>query len=209
VRILKLQQNTPEWYALRPSKIGASDAASITGKNPYKTPFMVWEEKLLGKETPINEFMQRGIDMEPEAREWISNKHNTKYETVCAEDENRSWRIASLDGWDGKVHVEIKCPTLRRLKDMQNGIVPEYWIIQVQHQMIVSGCAGAYLLGYSPEMQVEIFIERDEEVIAEIQEKEEQFYENYMLTGIAPPLCSLDIEKSDHEMSWMPFIMGI
>lgn len=208
VKILEITQNTPDWYALRRSKIGASDAPSIIGKNPYKTPFMVWEEKVLGRETPINEFMQRGIDMEPEAREYISTCHKAKYETTCVEDDKKPWRIASLDGWDKltKMHVEIKCPTIKRLREMQNGIIPEYWIVQVQHQLLVTEREEAYLLGYSPEHKVCTIVHRNEKLIAVIDALEEEFYENYLKLRNSPPLLEVDIERIQSEQAITHFM---
>jgi putative phage-type endonuclease len=206
LKTLQIQQNTPDWYAMRRSKIGASDAPSIIGKNPYKTPFMVWREKVLGYETPINDFMQWGIDTEPEAREWISRKHNTKYEATCGEDERKCWRIASLDGWDGKIHVEIKCPTMKRMIQLDKGNIPEYWIIQIQHQLLVNEQEMGYLLGYHPKQQVTIPVYRDEKLIEVIDALEEEFYENYIATKSSPPLSEVDVKRLEDELANSQFM---
>ena len=46
MEILSIKHNSPEWYELRKSGIGGSDAAAILGLSPWKTNVDLWEEKV-------------------------------------------------------------------------------------------------------------------------------------------------------------------
>ena len=67
MRLLNVVQNTPEWYALRRTKIGASDCSGILSKNPYTTPLRIWRQKIFDDKEEVNGDMQRGIDLEEKA----------------------------------------------------------------------------------------------------------------------------------------------
>ena len=43
MNIININQNTDEWLIWRNTGLGASDAATILGKNPYQTAFDLWE----------------------------------------------------------------------------------------------------------------------------------------------------------------------
>ncbi len=46
MKIIDLEQGTPEWLEWRKNGIGSSDIATIMGANPYQTPYQLWEENL-------------------------------------------------------------------------------------------------------------------------------------------------------------------
>ena len=77
---LKYEQGSPEWLAMRRTKIGASDAPIIMGVSPWTTPLQLWEQKVLGTSRAKTFFMQEGIDWEPKIREWYSNKTGLKFQ---------------------------------------------------------------------------------------------------------------------------------
>ena len=64
-------QGTPQWKEFRKWKIGSSSAASIRGVG-FKTPLQLFESIMEETETPINDAMRRGTNMEPIARAWLN-----------------------------------------------------------------------------------------------------------------------------------------
>jgi len=71
IRFVDLVQGTPEWKEFRKGKIGSSMAASIRGIG-FKTPLQLFEDVMEDRETPDNEAMRRGRDMEPVIRDWLT-----------------------------------------------------------------------------------------------------------------------------------------
>lgn len=197
MKLLKIRQNTPEWYIMRRTKIGASDCAGIILKNPYITPYQTWEKKLYGDKEESNEDIKRGHTLEKEARDWISKKHCVEYQDVCAESEERPWQIASLDCFYGDgdtiLSGEIKSPREAKLKRIKKEGIPDYWLWQMQHQMSVTGALKMFFLAYTKDDQHLVWVNRNQEMIDYLNEMERVFYYEHMLTFSPPPLT--DEEK--------------
>src|SRR5689334_6309347 len=137
-----LLQNTSEWLEMRRNKIGASDAPVIMGVSPWKTPFQLWEEKLgIGKEKETTASMRRGIDMEEEARQKFEELTGHIVFPKVMFHPDYEYLMASLDGidMDHKVAVEIKCPGREDHECAMDGVVPEKYKPQLQHQLEVTG----------------------------------------------------------------------
>lgn len=195
---LDISQRSPDWVALRKSKIGSSDAPVIAGVSPYKTPYQLWEEKLLDKRQQVTPAMQRGIDLEPIARQ--------KYEcltgylcTPCVVlHPTIDWKIASLDGLDidEKHLIEIKCANSEDHAIAKQGKVPEKYIPQLQHQLDVCELDEAHYVSFSGEDLVIVIVKRDQLFINRLNEKEEDFYES--LQTLSPPaLTNRDVQERD------------
>lgn len=143
MKILKLKQGSPEWKEQRLSHIGASDISAITGNNPWKNSYNLWEEKTGRKDSNIStEAMRHGSETESIARAvYVEDNGISLDNPTCESDE---WPIAraSLDGIteDFSIIVEIKCPTNHDLYDkaLKNNI-PDYYLDQIQWQLWVTG----------------------------------------------------------------------
>jgi putative phage-type endonuclease len=143
MKILKLKQGSPEWKAQRKEHIGASDISAISGNNPWKNSYNLWEEKTGRKDSDIStEAMRHGSETESIARSIYVEDRGTSLDTpTCESDE---WPIAraSLDGIteDLSIIVEIKCPTKHDLYDKAlKGNIPDYYLDQIQWQLWVTG----------------------------------------------------------------------
>lgn len=134
-----LIQGSDEWKEWRMDKIGASDAVIIMGLG-YITPLELYNQKKgLTPPSYVSAAMQRGSDLEEEARQWYIDQVEIEMKptvTVCTQ---YPFLHASLDGIDSfsQKAVEIKCPGFNKLKLIKSGWYPEY-IIQVQHQYLVN-----------------------------------------------------------------------
>lgn len=189
--LVNLIQGSEEWHTWRMNGIGASECAAIMDKNRFKTPYGVWKDKMFGDERFTNEDIERGVSMEEEARNWISEKLDKKFIPMCGYRKERPWQLASLDCYqchdEGVLAGEIKCPRQKKILEIQKNGVPDYWLWQMQHQMSVTGADTMFFLAYSPENQFLTWVARNDFMIDELNRREEIFYKDYMLTFTPPP----------------------
>lgn len=148
----KIEIGSKEWIERRRNFICASDAPIILGHSPWKTPDQLMEEKLKGVFSPTNAQMQRGVDLEPEARRLFVEITGHFVLPEWRVHDSIPWMAATFDGIDDEgVIVEIKCPGKKDHECAKQGKVPEKYIAQLQHQMYVAGVGQCYYLSYKPE----------------------------------------------------------
>jgi len=181
-----LMQGSKEWLKLRKSRITATDAAICMGLNPWKDTLQLYNEKLdIIPQEDCNAAMQRGIDMEPIAREAFEKETGyLVFPQVIVQD----WQMASLDGMDlhGFVQVEIKCGG-KKLHDMaKKKVIPAYYRCQIQHQMLMTGLEYSYYYSFNGNEGIVLVIERNDDFIEEMVVAEKQFYE--CLISRIPPI---------------------
>ncbi len=196
MRRVDICQNTPEWIAWRASGIGGSDASKVIGVNPWCTPYQLYLEKTGRAEGPkMNPAMQRGVDLEPHARRAYEEFTGNTMPPKCYED---GIHLASLDGinFSGDLILEIKCPgEAAHLKALQ-GEIPDYYMAQMQHCMMVTGAKQCHFWSYRPECegseQALIVVDRDDDYIAKLRHAEIEFWE--CVVNDTPP----EIGESDY-----------
>lgn len=204
MKILEIEQRSASWLEMRRSKIGASDCAGVCGKSRYKSQRMLWREKTEGISVPVNPAMQKGIDLEPEARAYFENHFNASFPSLVALHDEHDWMMASLDGYNAEktTVLEIKVVGKKTFEEAEKGVVPVEYEWQVQHQMCVTG-ADMALIGFYYKAEdelkaVSIAIGRDEVMIIELTEKEEAFYRTNMLGYVEPDISEMDaVERRD------------
>lgn len=197
-RAIYVEQGSPEWHDLRQNKIGASDAPVIMGVSPWNTPYQLYEIKKGTRTVEMNSAMQRGNEMEHEAR--LKFEEATKLIVMPAVilHPEYDWMMASLDGIDieEKYIVEIKCPGIEDHELARSGKVPEKYYPQLQHQLEVAGLDMVYYFSYRPESYALIEVKRDQDYIDKMVEKELAFW-----TGLQqdspPSLIDRDYEEKD------------
>jgi putative phage-type endonuclease len=173
-----LIQGTPEWLSWRNNGIGASDAPTIMGENPWKTAAQLLSEKC-GKapESAPNSAMVRGTELEPEARRAYELRTGRIMEPACLQSTQYEWLRASLDGLSQNLDtaVEIKCGDSVYRKTADYGKVPSYYYGQLQHILAVTGLLSMDFFCYLPDRPALLVpVERDDTyierlVIAEYQ----------------------------------------
>ena len=155
MNIININQNTDEWLEWRNTGLGASDAATILGKNPYQTAFDLWEI-MTNRKKPLdlsnNPNVQRGNELEPLARASAEKFLKMKLDVLCATESNDPYVMASFDGinLDNEIVCELKCPHETTFLDVaskkrKSAFYLVYWI-QVQQQLYVSKAKKAYLI---------------------------------------------------------------
>jgi putative phage-type endonuclease len=147
-----MEQKSNDWYAWRNAGLGASDAPIVMGVSPWTTPHQLWEYKT-GKaaRSEGNWATKRGNEMEPRARAHLELKVNLDFPAILVEHPEFTFMRASLDGYNAanKIVLEIKCPGKEDHENAMNGIVPEKYYPQLQHQLFVTGAEKNYYYSYS------------------------------------------------------------
>lgn len=141
---LDIKQNTPEWMEVRAQYRTASEASIVLGISPWTT---VNDFKLIKaglKKTYYNAAMRRGHETEDLIRRMASEAMHRNFQEACY---INGRYMASLDGIDGDVLVEIKSSRYT-YEDIKNGALPEYYEAQIQQQLHCSPAMSGYLVAY-------------------------------------------------------------
>jgi putative phage-type endonuclease len=141
VKVLKLDQRSPDWLKWRQGGVGGSDCPVIMGDVTWSTPEELARLKLGLAENIDNERMARGRKLEPRARKLYEILHDTRMDVLCVEHDLYPWLRASLDGIspDRRTVLEIKCPGDNGHKKALSGSYPYYYRAQLQQQLLVTG----------------------------------------------------------------------
>ena len=203
--------NREEWLKERKKGIGGSDAATVLGKNPWKTNVELWEEKT-GRRKALDisdkPYVQYGIKAEEPIRQLFALNY-PEYEVRHEENTiikhpKYPFLFASLDGTlinkeTGEMGVlEIK--TTETVRSMQNekwkgNKIPDNYYCQVLHYLNVTGYSFVKLvaeLKYSQDYQMrKTYTILRSEVIEEmkyLEQEEIKFWNEYVVKDRRPPL---------------------
>ena len=191
MKIISVPQGSTEWLDLRRSKITGTDSSILTGSNVFKTKLTLWEQKLqLIPPDECTPRMQRGSELEYPARLLLQESLGMEFTPIVAISDEYPYLMASLDGISDckRFMCEIKCPGLKNHEASIEGIIAEYYIDQINHCLLVTGCEKCFFCSYFPGHEREIAIIEvypDGEKQAEIIEKGYQFYKD--LQTMNPP----------------------
>jgi len=174
----KVDQNTDEWMQLRQGKFTASTFKDLFAKSTTKAYqnaiYRVVFERMTGEqpESFSNEYMQRGHELEPLARERYEQETFNQVDDAgffCTD-----WVGASPDGLIGSDGLlEIKCPAYSTMIDyMIRQTLPSIYKWQVHGQMYCTGRKWCDFMSYHPKLKpVIIRIERDDAIQSELHSK--------------------------------------
>ena len=140
--IIEVEQGTSEWLRWCREGIGASDAPTVMGENPWKSVDELLEQKRgIARDRRQNPAIARGVRLEPEARKRYEKTVGVSVRPACLQSSRYDWLRASLDGLsaDGRTVVEIKCGEAAYRKTASSGEVPDYYYGQLQHILAVTG----------------------------------------------------------------------
>jgi len=150
-----------EWLQERQKGLGASDAGTIIGVNPWKTNVELWAEKTGQREAEdisSKPYVQYGHDAEPHIRALFALDHpelTVSYESpykIIRSDEH-PWIFCTPDGElvdlknDRSGGLEIKTTEIMNASKWKewNGRIPDQYYAQVCHQMLAAGWEFVWL----------------------------------------------------------------
>jgi putative phage-type endonuclease len=178
--IVNLEQGTAEWLVWRGQGIGASDAPTIMGENPWKNAAQLLKEKCEGKSGGPNAAMARGTALEPEARKSYEGRSGVCVVPACLQSAKYEWLRASVDGLcvNGKVVVEIKCGESVYRNSSMTRKVPDYYVGQLQHILAVTELPSIDFWCYLPgRPEVHLKMARDDGYIKRLLDAEALFWQ--------------------------------
>ncbi|AXW10009.1 endonuclease [Ralstonia solanacearum] len=188
-----------DWLEVRKTGIGSSDAAAAVGLNPYKSQMELWLEKTgrdaeLPKPDPndTTEPVYWGTLLEPIVAAAYTQQtgHRVRKVNAVLRHPAIHFMLANLDreviGVPDVQILECKTAGLFGARHWQDG-VPEYVVLQVQHQLAVTGKDAADVAVLLCGQQLAVHrIERDDELIAGLIPLEAEFW-RYVQTDTPPP----------------------
>lgn len=184
--------------------VSATMAATICGINPWDSPYSLWQ-RIVGDSPPKEETIQMwlGSQLEGVIIRAFTRQTKLKVKRPRKRFDTNFWFLNEdygypmsclLDGITqdstGPAVVEAKSSGGNWSGEWEEGggIPLMYWF-QVQHQLAVTGWQHAYvpaLVGgklYLPDV-----VERDDEVISLITDKERVFWNDHVLAGVPPAI---------------------
>lgn len=184
---LQIEQGSAEWHA---AKVGVPSASNFDkiittkGEPSKQAEKYLWRlagERVSGRSEDAyqNAAMQRGVEMEAEAREFYELTHDVQVERVGIvypnEDKKYACSPDSLVGADGG--LEIKCPLIStHVGYLLNGSLPAEYFQQVQGNLLVTGRNWWDFLSYFPGLKpLLIRVTRDEKFIKSLSVELEMF----------------------------------
>lgn len=195
-RVNILNQPRKDWLLERAKSIGASDSSAVLGINPWKSNVELWLEKTNPEsllDQPDNLNMRLGRDMEPILRQLFTEETGlqVRQDNHIRYDDEYPFLSTNLDGRivGDKVPLELKTT------GMWDGMIPDNYFCQLQHQMMVTNSPYIYfavlvLSNFGKQFIVEKY-ERNERFIADMRSKMVDFWMNYVVTGVAPDPVSV------------------
>jgi len=179
MKILEMEQRSPEWFKARcgiPSASSFDKIITTTGKQSTqrkKYMLQLAGEVLSGsqEESYQNAAMLRGIELESEARSFyeLTTGQSVKEVGCCIEDNNLY--LASPDGLVGEDGlIEIKCPIMStHVGYLLENELPSEYFQQVQGQLLVTGRKWVDFISYYPGIKpLLIRVKRDAGFISEL-----------------------------------------
>lgn len=158
-----IRHGTPAWHKRRKASITCTDLPAILGHAKWRSPLDIWSKIIL--ETPIeakeSAFMDWGNALEPIAA--------AQFEKVTGMPVTRNDRLAvhprlpffvgTPDGFfedslSGTMSVlEIKAPSHFTRDQWAEGVAPDYYVAQVEGQLLITGLSRGCLCAILPPMR--------------------------------------------------------
>ena len=184
--ILECDQLSPEWFQ---AKVGLPSAGSfdkiVTTKGEPSKQRTNYLYQLAGEtvsgyktETYQNLAMQRGTELEGEARQYFEFLHDVQIRQVglVYPDEEKKY-ASSPDGILEDAGLEIKCPLVHtHVGYLLDNKLPTEYFQQVQGGMLVTGYDYWWFLSYFPGLPALVLrVERDEKFLEKLKAEIDRF----------------------------------
>ena len=176
--------------------VGASDVAAIAGVNPYAGPYDVWLAKT-GRLPALtsNPAMDAGSRFESAVMDWATEQLGPMKLDVLLDAPGGLPIKARLDGMlnADRAPVEGKTAGLfgpldrKAWGDEGSDAVPEWYIVQVQIQMLCSGACRGHIPAFLGGRGFSMFhVDRSDEVIESLSKTVDEFWSNNVQADTPP-----------------------
>lgn len=185
------------WQAARREYLGASDTAAALGRSKWKSPYTLWLEKMGHRQPdPTKEVMHWGNLHEPLIIEEVARLSDTEVLAlqVSRTHHHSPYLRCHLDAYVRDGYIEAKQVTAYQEPDWDQDDPPLEYHIQIAHTFAccpdLSFCLLGALFGGN---RLRIWkIDRDDELVRQVERGAEEWWEQYVLTGQEPPVTGHD-----------------
>lgn len=176
MKIYNFEQRTDDWFAVRQLKMTASNGTVIynagKGLETYIDNLVAEYISGVHEEIYTNADMQRGVELEPIAREKACEIAGLKFQEVGFVEHDQFIGVSPdgvvFDKDKIKVICELKCPNNKRfIEQLVNDAIPTDYIYQMQMQLMVTQAKQCLYLAYNENVKPYVFykwVKPDEEV---------------------------------------------
>ena len=191
-----------DWLRFRQKGIGGSDIAAVCGISKWKSPLALWHEKTEKIEDDQKENLpaELGIYLEPFMKDkfekWIEKDEGISVSVQSVpyvlQHKTNEIALANLDGAfihpvKGPCMTEYKTTSEYFFKQWQDDNLPDNYYLQAQWYLYVTDLEYCYLSFLIGNRKFDVLlIERNQEVIDEIVEKADHFWNTFVIPRIAP-----------------------
>lgn len=188
------------WLKARRTGLGGSDVSAILGMNKWKSPIAVYLDKIgqAPEEELSSEAAYWGTKQESLVAEEFSLRTGLKIRkrNAILRHPKYPWMLANVDRLIVGQDEGLECKTASEYlkNEWKDDQVPSAYLLQCQHYMSVCDFNAwwiAVLIGGNKFQYKRI--ERDEEIISLLIEKERDFWENHVLKQIPPEFDGSDV----------------
>lgn len=190
--VVTLGLTKEDWLRYRKTGITGTDAGAITGMNPYRSAFQVYQDKLSEEiSTEDNEAMRQGRDFEDYVARRFTEETGFKVRRANAiyQNEEHPIMLADFDRLIVGQKAGLECKTVSPYSSdkWKDGAIPFHYQMQVQHYLAVSGFDCWYIAALILGKELIIRrIDRDEELIRNLITIEERFWREHILAHRMP-----------------------
>lgn len=184
--------------------IGGSDAAAVLGLSRYKTPVALWAEKT-GQVEPEDISGKMPVKLGHYLEEFIAKEFTAQTgkkvrrvnETLIHKQypfiaTNLDRRVVGENAI-----LECKAVSAWKSKEFEGEEIPQEYIIQVVHEIAVSGADRGYLAALVGNTDLVIkTIERDEQMIQKLIAREVEFWTKFVQPRVMPRLITRYDDKN-------------
>lgn len=182
-----------EWLEIRRNSIGGSDAASACGMSPWKSPLELWCEKMdMIPDKETNESMRRGTYLEEYVAQRFQEETGKKVrrDNFMYSSDDFPCLTANIDRVIVGEDAGLECKTMNDYSsndyDFESGEIPVQYYCQCQHYMMVMGWSYMYIAFSSNFKFSWLRIDRNDEFIKDMRQKELDFWYNFVIKKIRP-----------------------
>lgn len=192
IKIPTAGMSRQEWLKLRKEGIGGSDAGAICGLNPYSSPMSIYQDKTSPEiSEEDNEAMRQGRDLEDyTARRFMeATGLKVRRSNVMYKSAEHPFMLADVDRLVVGEDAGLECKTASAYSADQwkDGRIPEHYVIQCLHYMVVTGKRSWYLAVVVLGREFKyVKLTWDEEMIRNLTEIEEAFWNGHVVPRIMP-----------------------
>ncbi|MGP4061477.1 YqaJ viral recombinase family nuclease [Halobacillus sp. H74] len=196
-----------EWLESRRKGIGGSDAAALAGFNKWKSPVVVYMEKVgeVKSESSNAEAAYWGNVMEATVAQEFCKRTGLRVRkrNAILQHPEHDWMLANVDRLIVGQNEGLECKTASEYlkNDWDGEEIPMAYLLQCQHYMAVTGADAwwiAVLIGGNKFVYKRV--ERDEDLIQNLIALEKEFWEVNVLAQNPPDIdgsaASVDFIKA-------------